>query len=93
MPGSQPPRPQVAWFQRQIFGQKSERRIALPEGSQGSLGEDFSAIPEQSLPDKKMSCAPFTHSYWGSTIGLSFLSIETPMVPLQVHSCQRKVSP
>ena len=29
----------------------------------------------------------------GTTIGLSFLSIEAPMVPLQVHSCQRKVSP
>ena len=46
-------RRQVAWFQRQIFGQKSERRIDLPASAQGSLGQDFSAIPEAPLPGKK----------------------------------------
>lgn len=45
-------RRQVAWFQRQIFGQKSERRIAVPEGIQGSLGASFDAIPEV-LPENK----------------------------------------
>jgi transposase len=39
-------RHQLAWFQRQIFGQKSERRLPEPEGLQGHLGQDFSAIPE-----------------------------------------------
>ncbi|NML61352.1 hypothetical protein HHL21_09740 [Massilia sp. RP-1-19] len=31
-------RRQVAWFQRQIFGQKSERRLPEPEGIQGHAG-------------------------------------------------------
>ena len=45
-------RRQVAWFQRQIFGQKSERRIPVAEGMQGTLGESFDAIPEV-LPENK----------------------------------------
>jgi transposase len=35
---------QVAWFQRQIFGQKSERRMPEPEGVQGELGEAFDVV-------------------------------------------------
>jgi transposase len=46
-------RRQLAWFQRQIFGQKSERRLPPPDVSQGSLGQDFSAVPEDPLPGKK----------------------------------------
>ena len=46
-------RRQIAWFQRQIFGQKSERRLPLPEGVQGILGEAFTAIPEVTVPGKK----------------------------------------
>ena len=38
-------RRQVAWFQRQIFGQKSERRLPEREGVQGTLGEPFNAVP------------------------------------------------
>ena len=45
-------RRQIAWFQRQIFGQKSERRVLDPEGVQGSLGESFDAIPN-ALPENK----------------------------------------
>lgn len=45
-------RHQLAWYQRQIFGQKSERRIELPAGMQGTLGEDFSVVPENPLPGK-----------------------------------------
>ena len=46
-------RRQVEWFQRQIFGQKSERRL-LPEmqGVQGTLGETFTAIPDVVPPNK-----------------------------------------
>ncbi len=44
---------QLAWFQRQIFGQKSERRLPLPQATQGSLGQDFSALPEGSMPGRK----------------------------------------
>jgi transposase len=39
-------RRQVAWFQRQIFGQKSERRLPLPDPEQGVLGEDFAGVSD-----------------------------------------------
>jgi len=45
-------RRQVAWFQRQIFGQKSERHLVQAEGVQASLGESFDAIPG-ALPENK----------------------------------------
>lgn len=32
---------QLAWFQRQIFGAKSERRIETPDAQQPTLGESF----------------------------------------------------
>ena len=47
-------RRQVAWFQRQIFGQKSERRLSEPEGVQGILGELFEVVPDD-LPPAKTS--------------------------------------
>ena len=47
-------RRQVAWFQRQIFGQKSERRLLEPDGVQGTLGESFEVVPAD-LPDPKKS--------------------------------------
>jgi transposase len=46
-------RRQVAWFQRQIFGQKSEKRHPDPEGVQGVLGVGFDAVPGRPLPAKK----------------------------------------
>ena len=51
-------RRQVEWFQRQIFGQKSERRL-LPEmqGVQGTLGETFTAIPDSAPPSPKTRIA------------------------------------
>lgn len=39
-------RRQVAWFQRQFFGQKSERRTPEPEDFQGTLGEAFDVVPD-----------------------------------------------
>ena len=36
----------MAWFQRQFFGQKSERRTPELEGVQGTLGEAFDVIPD-----------------------------------------------
>lgn len=44
---------QVAWFQRQIFGQKSEKRHPEPDGVQGVLGIGFDAVPDTPLPGKK----------------------------------------
>ena len=46
-------RRQVAWFQRQIFGQKSERRQPEPDGVQASLGESFAVVPDETPPNKK----------------------------------------
>ena len=40
-------RHQLEWFKRQIFGQKSERRLAVSTESQSSLGEEFAAKPTQ----------------------------------------------
>ncbi len=37
---------QVAWFQRQIFGQKSEKRHVESDGVQGVLGMGFDVVPE-----------------------------------------------
>jgi hypothetical protein len=45
-------RRQVAWFQRQIFGQKSERRMPEPEGAQGTPGEAFDVVPDDVAPAK-----------------------------------------
>ena len=53
-------RRQVAWFQRQIFGQKSERRQLEPDGIQASLGESFAALPDVSPPIKKSRIAEHT---------------------------------
>jgi len=50
-------RRQVAWFQRQIFGQKSERRMLEPEGVQGTLGEAFDVVPDDVAPVQKTRIA------------------------------------
>ena len=47
-------RRQVAWFERQIFGQKSERHLPIPAGVQGTLGQAFDAIPPDLPPRKKV---------------------------------------
>lgn len=46
-------RRQVAWFQRQIFGRKSEKRHLETEGVQGVLGVGLDAVPDTPLPGKK----------------------------------------
>jgi transposase len=50
-------RRQMTWFQRQIFGQKSERRLPEPEGVQGTLGELFEVVPDNLPPAKKSKIA------------------------------------
>jgi hypothetical protein len=50
-------RRQIAWFQRQIFGQKSERRMPEPEGVQGTLGEAFNVVPDDVAPARKTRIA------------------------------------
>ncbi|RKR43445.1 transposase [Paraburkholderia sp. BL17N1] len=50
-------RAQVAWFQRQLFGRKSERRIVQPDAAQGTLGEAFDAVPDAPAPGRKTRIA------------------------------------
>ena len=50
-------RRQVAWFQRQIFGQKSARRLPEADGVQGTLGEAFDAVPDATPPNPKTRVA------------------------------------
>ncbi len=50
-------RHQLAWFQRQIFGSKSERRLPPPDVTQGLLGQGFSALPESPQTGKKSRVA------------------------------------
>ena len=55
-------RRQVAWFQRQIFGQKSAQRLPDADGVQGTLGESFDAIPDMAPPNKKTLVAGHTRA-------------------------------
>src|ERR1700747_3640774 len=50
-------RAQVAWFQRQLFGRKSERRLVEPDPAQGTLGEAFDAVPDAPAPGRKTRVA------------------------------------
>ena len=50
-------RAQVAWFQRQLFGSKSEKRIVEPDATQGTLGEAFDAVPGTPAPGRKTRVA------------------------------------
>lgn len=40
-------RHQLEWFKRQIFGEKSERRLEIPDASQPYLGEEFATKPDR----------------------------------------------
>jgi len=46
---------QLDWFRRQLFGQKSERRVPPPPVGQLSLGEDFTADPAPSAPVRSVA--------------------------------------
>ena len=50
-------RAQVAWFQRQLFGKKSEKRIVAPDGVQGTLGDAFDAVLGSVVAGKKTRVA------------------------------------
>lgn len=50
-------RAQVAWFQRQLFGKKSEKRIVEADAAQGTLGEAFDAVPDAPVAGGKMRVA------------------------------------
>jgi transposase len=79
-------RRQVAWFQRQVFGQKSEKRHPEPDGRQGTLGEGFDAIPGPALPAKKSVVA--SHERKGkqavNNVDESTLFFDEKKVPVEV---------
>ncbi len=79
-------RRQLAWFQRQIFGQKSEKRHLDPEGVQGILGVGFDAIPDTPLPAKKTVVA--AHERKAKPVGAgadeSSLFFDDKRVPVEV---------
>lgn len=47
----------VDWFERQYFGQKSEKRHPPVAPEQGTLGESFDAIPADAAKSKKVKVA------------------------------------
>jgi transposase len=81
-------RRQLAWFQRQIFGQKSERRAPPLDATQGILGQDFNELPEQPLPGKKRRVAAHEreakpkHAHEGADETLAFF--DETQVPVRV---------
>ncbi|WP_373890083.1 IS66 family transposase [Massilia sp. DJPM01] len=79
-------RRQVAWFQRQIFGQKSEKRHPDLEGVQGVLGVGFDAVPGTPLPPKKTVAA--SHERQAKPVGdgvdESSLFFDDKRVPVEV---------
>ena len=50
-------RHQLEWFKRQIFGQKSERRLVVPDANYAYLGDVFAVKPEAGKPGKKTHVA------------------------------------
>ena len=76
----------MAWFQRQIFGQKSEKRHPDPEGVQGILGVGFDAIPETPLPAKKAVVAGHERERKTKPVGAdeSSLLFDEKRVPVEV---------
>jgi len=56
-------RRQLAWFKRQIFGEKSERRLVEAPAIQGSLGQDFSSIPDRGPANKKSPVAAYDREH------------------------------
>lgn len=79
-------RRQVAWFQRQIFGQKSERRLPEPEGVQGTLGELFEVIADDLPPVKKRKIAAHEREHKNKIDGTdeSALFFDDSKVPVEV---------
>lgn len=77
---------QVAWFQRQIFGQKSEKRHPEPDGAQGVLGIGFDAVPDMPLPGKKTVVAGHERKSKRSHDGAdeSTLFFDEQRVPVEV---------
>ena len=53
-------RRRVEWFERQFFGQKSERRLVDADPTQGTLGQSFDEIPTDGPGNKKVKVGAHT---------------------------------
>src|SRR5438876_4878186 len=53
---------QLDWFKRQLFGQKSERRIIVDPAQQMSLGESLNVVPQDGPPPAQRPVAAHTRS-------------------------------
>jgi len=53
-------RRQLEWFKRQMFGQKSERRLVEADPTQGSLGKGFDEVPSDGPGNKKVKVGAHT---------------------------------
>jgi hypothetical protein len=85
-------RRQVVWFQRQIFGQKSERRMPEPEGVQGTLGEAFDVVPDDVAPAKKTRIAAHERAS-GRRTAISSMATMTLACSLTSRRCRSRSSP
>lgn len=81
-------RRQLAWFQRQIFGQKSEKRHLEAEGVQGILGIGLDAVPGTPLPAVKTAVAGHERERQAQTVAggadESTLFFDEKKVPVEV---------
>ena len=74
----------LQWFERQVFGQKPERRIDMPDAAQLALGESFAAgaappAPAITVPAHTRSRAK---KAWEGTPGDSGLRFDPEKVPV-----------
>lgn len=79
-------RRQVEWFRRQIFGQKSERRVVLEGAQQLGLGEGLDARPAGAGPARKPVAAHTRGKAQGPSAGEdeSGLFFDEARVPVEV---------
>jgi transposase len=83
-------RRQVAWFQRQLFGQKSDKRPSQPIPEQGVLGEEFAVIPNSPASPQKTRIAEHTRSQTARAntddTGLFFDESKVPVEVIHVNN-------
>jgi transposase len=79
-------RRQVAWFQRHMFGQKSEKRAPQPDPLQGTLGIEFDVVPDDAPAAKPSLVASHERKISKPTFGAdeSTLFFDEKRVPVEV---------
>ena len=83
-------RTQLAWFKRQVFGQKSEKRH-IASSEQGILGEGFAEKPDNPAPGKKTRIAEHerekkSKDFAGDETKLFFDEAKVPVEVIEVNN-------